>query len=67
MIGASDGAMHMIAISGKKHPNWKDARYAFGSEDSNHFLRISDVHLNDAGKFFCGSDSPTTFIVSLLR
>ena len=65
--GATDRDYNIIGINGKRHPNWKETRYEFSFEDGNYLLRISDVQLKDAGKFVCGSDSPVTFIVTVLR
>ena len=66
-IDVANGGFHIIGLNGERHPNWKDSRYSFSAENSNHFLRISNLRLNDAGKFLCGSDSPITLIVTVLR
>ena len=66
-IGPSNGDFHIIGLNGKRHPNWKERRYSFFNEDSDHFLKITDVQLIDAGRFVCGSDSPKSFIVTIMR
>ena len=66
-IDVANGGFHVIGLNGKRHPNWKDPRYSFFSRESDHFLEISDLRLSDAGKFLCGSDSPVTFVVTVLR
>ena len=71
---ASGGEMAIIGVNGQRHANWKDPRYEFAAEDSrdsedlrNFVLRISEIRSSDAGRFVCGSDSPSTFIVTVLR
>ena len=66
-INLSSGDFHVVGLNGKRHPNWKDTRYSFFAQNSNHFLRIANLKLSDAGKFLCGSDSPMTFFVTVLR
>ena len=71
---AFGGEMAIIGVNGQRHANWKDPRYEFAAEDSrdsedsrNFVLRISETRSSDAGRFVCGSDSPSTFIVTVLR
>ena len=66
-FGPSVGDFHIIGAGGKRHPNWNEPRYSFLADDSVYFLRISDVGLSDAGRFVCGSDSPKTFVVTVMR
>ena len=64
---SSNGKMQIIGVNGEKHLGFKETRYDFSSEGENYFIRISDVRLSDAGEFTCGSDSPTAFVVSVIR
>ena len=65
--GVTPNDYHIIGLNGNRHPNWKETRYSFFAEDQNYFLKISNVQLSDAGKFVCGSDSPITFMVTVMR
>ena len=64
---SSQGDMKIIGVNGKKYSNWDEPRFAFSSEDRNYSIRISQVRLVDAGKYACGSDTPVTFILTVLR
>ena len=66
-FGPSNGDFHIVGLNGERHPNWKETRYSFFNENTDHFLRITGVHLADAGRFVCGSDSPVSFIVTVIR
>ena len=65
-VGPSVGDFHIIGANGKRHPNWNEPRYSFTNQASTYFLRISDVHLKDAGRFVCGSDDPKTFVITVM-
>ena len=63
----SNGGMKIIAVSGKKHANWKEPRFAFGGSGSDYSVTISDVQLQDKGTYTCGGDKPVSFVVSVIR
>ena len=66
-FGSAVGDFHIVGANGKRHPNWNEPRYFFVTTKSEYFLRISDLQLADAGKFICGSDSPKSFVLTVLR
>ena len=64
---SADGKYNIIGVNGKRHPNWNEPRHLFTVKDDAYSLKINDFHLSDAGIYVCASDSPKTFLVSVLR
>ena len=64
---SANGDMSIIGVNGGKHSNWNEPRHKFLNNGSYYSIQISDVHLNDAGKYTCGSDTAISFIITVLR
>ena len=62
-----NGKVAIIGVNGKKHSSFNEPRYFFSSEGSFFSVTISDVRLSDAGNFICGSDTPLTVVVTVIR
>ena len=63
----SDGQMTIIGVNGEKHANWDEPRFHFAKNGSVYSVIISGAELKDAGTYACGSNSPVSFIVSVIR
>ena len=47
----SNGDLNIIGVSGEKRPNWDEPRFHFYSNKSLYGIQITDVRMNDAGKY----------------
>ena len=65
---SKEGTMKSLSTSGTNpHPMLNEPRYSFQKSKDEYFLRISEVHFFDAGKFICDADSRLTFVLNVLR
>ena len=65
--GSKSGDYRIIGLNGKKHPNWDEPRFQFSKDVNEYVIRITDIHLNDAGKYICEGDSSTAYLVTVIR
>ena len=61
------GEYKILAMSGKKHPNFKDDRIKFSSIQSLHQLKIKSVKVSDVGNYVCDGEKTTSFSLNVMR
>ena len=66
-IGPKLGDYASLALSGKRHPNFKDERFAFSVLNTRYTLKINDVKILDAGNFRCDGDQPVSYTLGVIR
>ena len=66
-MGRKSGDYRIIGLNGQKHPNWDEPRFQFFKDANEYMIKITDIRLNDAGKYICEGDSSTAYLVTVIR
>ena len=66
-INTKQGKYKTIAINGKKHPNFRDARFTFTNKETIFKMEISRVSSADAGTYVCDGEKSHSFLLNVVR
>ena len=66
-VNPNVGEYKTLAMSGQKHPNFKDPRFSFSNWNSEHRLKIDKVKSSDVGSYVCDGDKSATFLLNVIR